>query len=187
ATRVWRGGDRRGPPPVDVMDAGRMAVALDPVGAAFGIWQAGRSIGAERANEPGALCWNELHTRDYDRAREFYAEVFGYEYTDLTGDGFTYSMFKRSGDGHGHAQESGQGDGQDVGGIHHDTSIPENAPDYWLSWFAVADTDATAATATEKGSALLVPVIDSPFGRMAVVQAPQGEIFGIIALPDPNA
>jgi hypothetical protein len=26
--------------PMDVMDAGRMAVAVDPVGAVFGVWQA---------------------------------------------------------------------------------------------------------------------------------------------------
>lgn len=158
-------------PPFDVMDAGRMAVAADSVGATIGIWQARASIGAERTNEPGALCWNELHTRDYERAREFYAQVFGFDYTDLPGDDFTYSMFKRV------------SDGQDVGGIHHDTTLPPDASSYWLSWFAVADTDATAATAAGLGSTLVMPAADSPFGRMAVVQAATGEVFGIIALP----
>jgi len=28
------------------MDQGRMAIALDPTGAAFGLWQAGTSLGA---------------------------------------------------------------------------------------------------------------------------------------------
>jgi uncharacterized protein len=35
--------------PFDVFDAGRMTVAQDPTGAAFGVWQAGRHIGAELA------------------------------------------------------------------------------------------------------------------------------------------
>src|SRR5262245_38696760 len=39
-------------PPMDVMDAGRMAVLVDPAGAAVCIWQARGSIGAQLVNEP---------------------------------------------------------------------------------------------------------------------------------------
>src|SRR4051812_17354454 len=46
-------------PPFDVLDAGRMTVIADPTGAMFGVWQPGRHAGAELANEPGSLCWNE--------------------------------------------------------------------------------------------------------------------------------
>src|SRR5262249_28608545 len=34
-------------PPMDVMDAGRMAVFADPVGAAFSAWQPGEHLGAQ--------------------------------------------------------------------------------------------------------------------------------------------
>ena len=32
--------------PFDVFDAGRMTIAQDPTGATFGVWQAGKHIGA---------------------------------------------------------------------------------------------------------------------------------------------
>ncbi|WAH95730.1 VOC family protein [Arthrobacter sp. MMS18-M83] len=159
-------------PPFDVMDSGRMSIAADSVGAVFGVWQAGTHIGAERVNEHGALCWNELHTRDYGPAREFYAKVFGFSYKDIDGDGFVYSTFKRI------------SDGEEVGGIHHDTQLPDGAPNYWLAWFASDDVDVTAAKARELGGSLVIPVMDSPFGRMTILQAPQGETFGVIHLPD---
>ncbi len=33
-------------PPMDVMEFGRMAIFVDPVGAAFGVWQPGTHKGA---------------------------------------------------------------------------------------------------------------------------------------------
>jgi predicted enzyme related to lactoylglutathione lyase len=158
-------------PPFDVMDSGRMAMAADSVGAVFGVWQAGTHIGAERVNEHGALCWNELHTRDYATARSFYSEVFDVSYQDVTEDDFVYSTIKRP------------LDGREVGGIHHDTELAENVPNYWLAWFASDDVEATATQAVKLGSTLLMPVTESPLGRMAIVQGPQGEVFGIIDAP----
>src|SRR4051812_45137166 len=65
-------------PPFDVMDAGRMAVIQDPAGAVFQIWQPNRSIGAVILNEPGALTWTELNTRDTKTAEAFYTGLFGW-------------------------------------------------------------------------------------------------------------
>ena len=48
---------------MDVMDAGRMAVAVDPAGAVFGIWQARAFPGAQIVNEPGTMRWNEQVSR----------------------------------------------------------------------------------------------------------------------------
>ncbi len=50
--------------PMDVLDVGRMAVFADPTGGACAVWQAKAHIGAGLVNEPGALVWNELATRD---------------------------------------------------------------------------------------------------------------------------
>lgn len=158
-------------PPFDVVDSGRMALAMDNVGAVFGLWQAGTHIGAERVNEHGALCWNELHTRDYAAARSFYSEVFDVSYQDASSDGFIYSIFKRP------------LDGRDVGGVHHDSDMPDGVPNHWLAWFASNDVDATAARAQDLEATLLAPIMDSSFGRMAIVQGPQGETFGIVAAP----
>ena len=42
-------------PPMDVGPLGRMAIALDPEGNAFGLWQAGVHTGVNIFNEPGSL------------------------------------------------------------------------------------------------------------------------------------
>lgn len=171
AAKVTAAGGTVIAPPMDVMTSGRMFIGMDTVGAAFGVWQSKEHNGAGRYNEHGALCWNELHTRDYEEARKFYASVYGFTYGDLDGEGFVYSTFKR------------ESDGEDVGGIHHDTEMPEGMPNYWMTWFASNDVDASTAQATELGSTVLMPAMDSPFGRMSVVQGPQGEVFGLITLP----
>src|SRR5687768_13698264 len=57
--------------PFDVFEAGRMVVAQDPTGAAFGVWQAGAHHGAQLANEPGSFTWNECQTTDPATAAEF--------------------------------------------------------------------------------------------------------------------
>ena len=48
----------------DVLDVGRMAVLEDPQGAVFAVWQPRARIGAERVNDIGCLCMNELATTD---------------------------------------------------------------------------------------------------------------------------
>ena len=83
--------------PMDVMDVGRMAVAADPGGAFFGVWQARAHTGVGLANEPGSLCWNENLSRAYDQNQAFYHAVFGYEYGDMSGDGFRYATLKVGG------------------------------------------------------------------------------------------
>ena len=65
-------------PPFDVMDAGRMAVLQDPTGAVFSVWEPKRQIGVKILNEPGALCWSELTTRDTKAAEAFYTRLFGW-------------------------------------------------------------------------------------------------------------
>lgn len=158
-------------PPFDVMESGRMALAIDNVGATFGVWQAGTHIGAERVNEHGALCWNELHTRDFASARAFYSEVFDVSYQDVAEEGLVYSTIRRP------------LDGREVGGVQHDTGLAAGIPNHWLAWFASDYVQGTADRAVELGSRLLMPVTESPLGRMAIIKAPQGEVFGIIDAP----
>jgi predicted enzyme related to lactoylglutathione lyase len=66
--------------PFDVGPAGRMAAFADPEGAAFRVWQAGRTHGAQLVNAPGAWNWSDLETRDLEAAKAFYTAVFGWEY-----------------------------------------------------------------------------------------------------------
>jgi len=173
AAKVAEAGGQVFMPAFDVMDVGRMLVAADPTGAAFGVWEAGAHIGAGVFNETGAYCWNEVHTRDYAAAKDFYASVFGYTYQEL-GDGetFAYSTFTLPG---GEAS---------VGGINDSTTMPGDHPSYWLAWFQVDGLDSATAKAVELGSTVITGPNDSPSGRMSIVRGPQGEVFGLI---DPAA
>src|SRR5687767_7370580 len=62
----------------DVLDLGRMAVLEDPQGAVFAVWRPRSRIGAERVNDFGCLCMNELATTDMRAAGSFYERLFGW-------------------------------------------------------------------------------------------------------------
>ncbi|WP_280435652.1 VOC family protein [Nocardia carnea] len=163
-------------PPFDVMDIGRMLVAADPTGAVFGVWQARKHFGAGIYNEPGAYCWNELHTAGYEQAQNFYSTVFGWHFTEVgDGENMVYATF---------ALEPG---GDPVGGFNDSTRTPDAGPPHWLAWFQVSDTDATLNSATGLGASVLMGAQDSPFGRMGVLAAPQGEAFGVIDIAQSTA
>lgn len=50
----------------------------DPQGAVFAVWQPRTRTGAERVNDVGCLCMNELATTDIDAARSFYGACSGW-------------------------------------------------------------------------------------------------------------
>ena len=158
--------------PTDVMDTGRMALAVDTAGAGFGLWQGGTTTGIGLANEPGSLSWNEHMSRDYDASKAFYRAVFGYHYQDVSEGGFRYAMFLV--------------DGREVGGIgQYEDGTPEGAPAVWSVYFAVDDTDAAVARVSELGGSAVEPVRDSPYGRIGVVNDDQGAVFSVITTPTP--
>jgi len=155
-------------PPMDVMEFGRMAVAADPCGATFSIWQAGTHIGAGLVNEPGALCWNELTTRHPVELVGFYEAVFDWQ--PVRSDGpMPYTEFQLHGQSVGGMMEMGD-------------QFPLDMPDNWTVYFAVADCDESAAKVTELGGTLIMPPTDIPPGRFAVCKDPQGAVFQILAL-----
>jgi len=159
--------------PMDVLDAGRMAIAVDPGGAVFGIWQARAHMGVGLANEPGSLCWNENLSRGFDRNKAFYQAVFGYEYGDIGDAGFRYSTLKVG--------------GTEVGGIGElDSSFPAEVPANWSVYFAVDDTDAAVATVVAAGGSVMREPWDTPYGRMAVVGDDQGAVFCLMSMFRPG-
>ena len=156
--------------PMDVMDVGRMAVAADPGGAVFGVWQARAHTGFGLANEPGSVCWTENMSRELDRNKAFYQAVFGYEYSDIESTGFRYATLKVG--------------GRDVAGIGElDSSFPAEVPAHWMVYFLVTDTDTTVATAGAAGGSVMRPPWDTPFGRMAIITDDQGAVFAVMSQP----
>jgi len=60
--------------------------------------------------------------------------------------------------------------------------VPAEVPSHWLAYFAIADCDATVATATSLGATVMAPPMDIPAGRFSVLLDPAGAVFGIIAM-----
>ena len=159
--------------PFDVFDSGRMTIAQDPTGAVFGVWQAREHIGAELANEPGTLNWNECQTDDPAKAAAFYKDVFGYEVDEAPmGDADVYRVLKV--------------DGRGIAGILQITPPMKDAgvPPNWSTVFTVADTDETRRRAEELGGTLLAGPMDVPeVGRLAVLEDPVGAVFQVLQSP----
>jgi hypothetical protein len=158
--------------PFDVFDVGRMAVVQDPTRAVFALWQAGTHKGAGVANVPNSFCWNELATPDTTKAGDFYTGLFGWEKNVQDMGSLIYTSFMN-------------GD-RPAGGMYKPTPEMGEIPPHWLVYFAVNDTDEKARKAAALGAKTIVPPSDIPeVGRFAVIQDPQGAVFGIIKLNNP--
>ncbi|MGC2999829.1 VOC family protein [Streptomyces sp. G35A] len=155
--------------PTDVFDAGRFAVAADPSGAMFQLWQARAFPGAGILDVPGALGWVELLTRAPRQAVAFYTTVFGWSVDPSL-------RYPRWGV-----------DGADFGGmVTMDDTFPHEVPAHWLPYFAVDDVDDAGAVATRAGGTMLMEPTSPPDGpRIAVLRDPQGAMFGVYRAADP--
>lgn len=153
--------------PMDVMEFGRMLIAADPTGAVFGIWQPKTHAGAQVIEEPGAMIWHEINTRDHTKAADFYCRVFGLEARKLDAPGIDYMTLHKG--------------SKTVGGVLQiNEQWPANLPPHWMAYFHVADVDASAAQVKELGGMVHVPPFDTPYGRQSVVTDPFGAAFSIM-------
>ncbi|MCR4317904.1 MAG: VOC family protein [Planctomycetes bacterium] len=104
----------------------------------------------------GTFCWNELMTRDPDKAKAFYGELFGWDASvQSMGGAFDYYFFTKN--------------GETVAGMF-PMSGPmfEGVPDHWLSYVHVEDIDATAEEVKAQGGTIYhgpakIPGMDSQF------------------------
>lgn len=152
--------------PMNVLDVGRMAVCQDPTGAVFGLWQPVRHPGAGLVDEPGAMAWCEVNTRDADTAATFYERVFGLRRERVDIDVTTYYML--------------QNHGVPVAGVLQMTAEWGDLPPHWMAYFRVADVDDAKARVLAHGGQVPVGPFDSPYGRIIVVIDPQGAALSLI-------
>ena len=153
--------------PFDVSTMGRMAVIQDPTGAVFSIWEAKEHKGSGGYGAPGFLCWNELGTRDPEKAGQFYSNLFGWTRQPFPESPVEYTIFNNGDRG--------------IGGMYRITPEMGSMPPNWLPYFAVEDCDAKVQKATELGGQVMMPPDDIPgIGRFAILIDPQGAVFAII-------
>ncbi len=167
--KVEPAGGQVAQPAMDAMDAGRMAVIVDPAGAGICMWEARDHIGAGVVNEHGALIWNELITPDPAAVAPFYEAVFGWTATTMPMPNGEYVVYSTE----------GKGPEESIAGAMKPPM--EGMPAFWGVYFAVDDCDATVALAKEHGAALLAEPISVPgVGRFAAMMDPQGAAVSVM-------
>jgi uncharacterized protein len=171
AKKIEAAGGKVVAPPFDVMDQGRMAVFQDPTGAFISVWQPKAMQGADVMNAPNTYAWAELNARGVDKADDFYPKVFGW-------------TTKKSpmGAGQGDYTEFQQQGESIAGGMEMMPMVPAEVPSYWQIYFGVADVDKAFKKAIDLGAKELVEPVDFPGGRFAIVQDPQGAVFGLMKM-----
>jgi predicted enzyme related to lactoylglutathione lyase len=183
ASRVRDAGGGVAMEPFDVTDAGRMAVFTDLEGAAFCVWQARQHKGARVVNEPGALVFNGLNTRDVERAKSFYGSVFGWRTQTFGGEMWTLPAYgdHLERDNPGFRKQTAEfgaaGFEEVVASINPIAADQPDTPAHWSVTFATDDPDALAEKAAGLGGSVVVPPFDAPWVRMAVLADPQGATF----------
>ncbi len=169
AARVTELGGKRIEGPFDVGDQGRMAVAQDPTGAYFSVWQAKNGIGIQVAGVNGTLCWADLNTRDQNAAKSFYEGMFGWQIELGANDDSGYLHIRNGADF--------------IGGIPPAHFLTPGVPPHWLPYFLVEDIDAAAAKVPELGGQIhMPPTAVQNVGRMAVAADAQGAVFALFKM-----
>ncbi len=155
-------------PAFDVGDQGRMAVFTDPSGAFISVWQS-EGMGPFVSGGDNQYGWAELNARGLDKDLPFYRAVFGWESEVLPmGEGQPdYTQFKH-------------GDDPIAGAMEMNAGIPAEVPSYWMIYFNVADVDDAFKRALAGGATEMVSPMDFPGGRFAIVNDPQGAMFGLL-------
>lgn len=179
AARVGPAGGRHVEQVSDVGPAGRMATVEDPSGARLRLWEAGRRVGAQAVNVPGAWNFSDLHGVDAGDVEAFYADLFGWQVEDvgfgrmIRRPGYADHLAATSDPGIHERQAAVQapaGFADAIGWI-----VPREAAErpHWHVTFTVADRDTAAADVERLGGTVLASQ-DTDWTRAALVRDPQG-------------
>lgn len=170
ASRIRERGATLAVGPIALGD-GRAALAADPGGATFGLWEGSvhSSWHAVHGSPPARL---ELRTRDAFAAAMFYGEVLEW-----------------ASERPGHCEVGYRDDAVTVEyGPHTVATIRgggvESAPDphvrpRWHVSFSVDDVDEAVRVAVESGGGVVVAARDAPAGRTAILRDRQGGLFTV--------
>ena len=131
----------------------------------------------EKVDEPNSLMWVELYTTDAAGAKQFYRDLYGWEFTDMPmpgGEAGTYTIIGPS----GAPQERMHGGLMEV--PQEALALAGGSP-FWHPVFHTTDCDATIAKVTEHGGNVVMGPEDAEgVGRMAVCLDPFGADFVVL-------
>jgi predicted enzyme related to lactoylglutathione lyase len=150
--------------PFDVMDVGRMAVIIDPVGAALCLWEARSHIGASLVNTPGSMTWNDLITPDPAASAKFYGDLFGWTTEEMQG-GQGYRVISNG--------------GRTNGGLMPLSPAMGATPANWMPYFGHEDVERLVGEVEGLGGQVFNGPMQLPQGKIAVLGDPQGAAFAV--------
>ncbi len=144
----------------------------DPAGAVVGLWQPAGHDGFAVVNEAGAPVWHQLTTRDFAKAVDFYAEVFGWQVrveSDTPEFRYSNAIF----------------DGEPLLGMMDGSAfMPEGEPSNWMFFLGADDVDKTLELVTDNGGTVVRAAEDTPYGRLAAVTDSTGAGFNLSSLQE---
>ncbi|RDG38469.1 VOC family protein [Streptomyces corynorhini] len=153
--------------------SGRAALAADPDGAAFGIWE-----GAVRSDwtvgRGSAPAWLELRTRDIDDAARFYGEVLGWAPKSEEG----YALTRE--EDHAVLSQDEQVVAKIRDGAVQASADPSLRP-RWHVYYRVPEVSGSVAAALNSGGVLVSPHDASSALREATLRDPDGALFTVTA------
>ncbi|MFF8972280.1 VOC family protein [Streptomyces sp. NPDC014995] len=141
--------------PLPVGDLGTAALATDPEGAVFGLWQPGVHQGFGVRHRPGTFAWAQLYARDTGTANTFYGHLF-------------------------HDALFGPGADPDFGRAPVADVFPEVMPPHFLVHFGVADCEAALGAVSRLGGRVQAGPFTASYGTVAVVTDNQGASFAVL-------
>jgi uncharacterized protein len=177
--------------PEDAGPAGRSAACIDPFGAQFRLWQAGRRLGAQLTNAAGTWNFSDLHTPDRDAAMAFYAPLFGWIAVDMEQGAGTMIQVPGYGDHlaatvdpgiHERQAAAPPGFADVIGGL---LVVEAGEPAQWHVTFTVEDRDDSVATAERLGATVLRSD-ENLWTRTALLRDPQGAEFTVSQFTPPD-
>lgn len=116
---------------------------------------------------PGTFCWTEIATGDAAKSKDFFKNVFGWEFKESNAGGMEYNEYSIGG-------------GYPVGGLYQlnaDWFGGDPPPPHFMTYIAVDNVDENAREAEELGAKIHKAVDIPGVGRMAIVEDPTGAIF----------
>jgi predicted enzyme related to lactoylglutathione lyase len=128
---------------------------------------------AKKVEKHGTFSWTELMTTDVEAAKDFYEQLFEWEFSKQDLNDTTYYVIKL------------KGQNRPVGGIldsaHEQSGDPQKIPPHWGSYVTVRNIKDTVTLVEKLGGTILVPPTKIPnTGFFSVIQDPQGAVISVM-------
>ena len=117
--------------------------------------------------KPGMFVWHDLMTDDVAASRRFYEGLLGWEFQEARRLGRPYVVASAQ--------------GRRIGGLVQIDKAAERSSQ-WVAYLSVPDVDRAVEAVVRAGGRALVPPVDVPAGRGAIVTDPQGAMLGLARL-----